>query len=242
MSRSGQGFNPVIAGLAAIAALFFILPLTGLVITGAVVLDDQDDHELDVAGRAVAHADRLARYHSARADLRRSAGLAAGPGAVPRQGPGPRPDHAADGASAGGRRHRAAARVRPPRPGRRAAVQRGRVLAAVHHAGRDRRRDVRRHAVPRDHAGIGPPLARTPAWRTPRAASAPVALDRVPARHAAADRAVAAGRSGAGLVAGARGVRRDDHVRRQLPRRHADRCRWRFTSARARAKSTRRSR
>ena len=32
MSRSGQGFNPVIAGLAAIAALFFILPLTGLVI------------------------------------------------------------------------------------------------------------------------------------------------------------------------------------------------------------------
>ena len=32
MSRSGQRFNPVIAGLAAIAALFFILPLTGLVI------------------------------------------------------------------------------------------------------------------------------------------------------------------------------------------------------------------
>ena len=32
MSRSGQGFNPAIAGLAAIAALFFILPLTGLVI------------------------------------------------------------------------------------------------------------------------------------------------------------------------------------------------------------------
>jgi molybdate transport system permease protein len=32
VARSGQGFNPVIAGLAAIAALFFILPLTGLVI------------------------------------------------------------------------------------------------------------------------------------------------------------------------------------------------------------------
>jgi molybdate transport system permease protein len=32
VARSRQGFNPVIAGLAAISALFFILPLTGLVI------------------------------------------------------------------------------------------------------------------------------------------------------------------------------------------------------------------
>jgi molybdate transport system permease protein len=48
--------------------------------------------------------------------------------------------------------------------------------------------------------------------------------DRVPAGHAAADRAVAAGRVGADLVAGGRRVRRHDHVRRQPARRHPDRA------------------
>ena len=87
--------------------------------------------------------------------------------------------------------------------------------------GRRARRDVRRHAVPGDHgrgraAHDGPSLrgrGRQPRRRT---------VDGVPAGHAADDRARADRRCRAGVGARARGVRRDDHVRRQHPGPHPD--------------------
>ena len=87
--------------------------------------------------------------------------------------------------------------------------------------GVDPGRDVRGHAVPRDHrrsraAVDGPSLRgrrRQPRRRT---------VDGVPARHRADDRTRADRRRRAGVGARARRVRRDHHVRRQHPGPHPD--------------------
>ncbi len=88
--------------------------------------------------------------------------------------------------------------------------------AVHHHRGRDRG-GVRRHALP-GHQRRGHPARRRPALRGGGDDARCLPLHRVPAGHAAADRARHRGRRGAGLGPGARRVRRDHHVRRQLPR------------------------
>ena len=93
--------------------------------------------------------------------------------------------------------------------------------AAVHHGRRGGRRDLRGHAVPRRHRGGGVPGGR-PGVRGGRRHPRRLAADRLPPRHPAAGGALAGGRHRPVLGAGARGVRGDDHVRRQLPGAHAD--------------------
>ena len=107
---------------------------------------------------------------------RRAAGLAAGPGRVPRPVAAAGAGDPAAGAAAGGRRRGAAARARPARPGRAAGCTTtfGITLPFTTAGGRGRR-DVRGDAVPGgqpSRARCAPP---TPGSRRPRPPSAPAA-------------------------------------------------------------------
>ena len=124
--------------------------------------------------------------------------------------------HALDGAAAGRGRRRAVLRARSPRSRRSVPRPVVRHHVAVHHGGRDRRPDLRGHAVPRDHGRGGVPPGRH-SLRGRRPDPGRLAVVRVPPGDAAGDPARAHRRRRAGMGARPRRVRRDDHVRRKLP-------------------------
>ena len=201
--RAGGGapcwpFNPLLAVLAVLAALFFVFPLIGM-ITGApwgnVFGIITSKSSLDALGLSI-----IASLASTVIALLFGfpAGLAAGAQYLPRQGGGARADHLADGAAAGGRRHRAAAGLRPSRVHRPAAGPGVRDLATVHPGRGHRGRVVRGHAVLRDHGGVRAALDEPAAGgRRPQPGSA--TPDRLPPGDAAAHLALARGRHGADL-------------------------------------------
>ena len=148
---------------------------------------------------------------------RRAAGLGARPVPDPRPDGAARAGHRAARAAARGRRRRAVPGARAAGHARALAVRAVRRHDPVHHDRRRHRRDVRGHAVPGDQrrggaAGRGRPLrgrrrhARADRWTTFRRVTLPL---------------VAPGhrrRRGALLGPRAGRVRRDHHLRRQLPR------------------------
>src|SRR6266545_4400568 len=177
------------------------------------------------AGAAAVSAVRHAGHRGVPAG--RCAGrLGAGPVGVPRPADGAGAGHRAAGAAAGGRRGGAAARAGPPRGARPVPGRLVRRHPAVLHRGGGAGRGVRGDAVPGDRGGgraarDGPPV------RGGGGHPGGVPVDGVPAGHAAAGRARYRGRRGAVLDPGTGRVRRDDHVRRQLPGPYpdgADRC------------------
>ena len=119
------------AGAAAAAAArrrsglaFLVLPLAGLLVRAPWTTLPQRLTEPGRADRAAAVAADRDPGHRAVPAARRAAGLAAGPGRVPRPAAGPGAGHRAAGAAAGGRRRGAAAGLRPARAGRRAGSTR----------------------------------------------------------------------------------------------------------------------
>ena len=169
--------------------------------------------------------------HRALPGARRAAGLAAGPGRVPRPAAGPRAGHRAAGAAAGGRRRRAAAGVRPARawsvsgststfgitlPFTTAGVVLAEAFVAM---------PFLVIAVEGALRGADPRYEEAAAtlgagrWTTFRRVTLPL---------------VAPGhrrRRGAVLGPGARRVRRHHHLRRQLPRPHPDHAAGRLPRA-----------
>ena len=164
------------------------------------------------------------------AGARGAAGLGAGPGPVPGLGAAARAGDAAAGAAAGGRRRRAAAGVRPQRRRRPATSTpgSGSPCRSPRPGSWWPRRSWRcrswsspwRAPSGRPTAGCEEAAATLGASRLTSSAGSPCRWSRPSLR----------GRRGAVLGPGAGGVRRDDHLRRQLPG-HAPRpCRWRSTS------------
>ena len=119
------------------------------------------------------------------------------------------------------RRCRAAARLRPPRTARPLAGGHLRHHPAVPHLRRRRRRDLRRHAVPRHqprrHAGGAPAELRGDRG-LPRGLAGTGVLHRHPPHGRPRPRR----RGRAHLGPCARRVRRDDHLRRESARHHPD--------------------
>src|SRR5581483_1799645 len=160
---------------------------------------------------------RDGRLHRARAPARVAAGARRLPGARARARHRPR----AGRASAGRRRRRAPDGARAPRPRGRVARLGLRGPAAVHERGGGDRRGLRRAAVLRAHGRGRPPRGRSQA-RGGGADAGSGAVDGLSPRHAPAPSPGARRRRRARLGARARRVRRDHHVRRQLPREDAD--------------------
>src|SRR6202165_5123436 len=131
-------------------------------------------------------------------------------------------DHSAHGASTSGGRRRAVPRLRPSRPRGVASLPGVRGADSFHHGGRDPRRDVRRDAVPRDRGRRRASRAR-PSLRGGCPCARREGLDGFRARDAPPPPARDLLRRGAVLGSRTRRVRRDHHLRRQLPRSHADR-------------------
>jgi len=220
MDEQKGPFNPLLACLAALAALFFVFPLIGM-ITGAPwgnvfgIITSQSS--LDALGLSI-----IASLASTVIALLFGFPLAwlLARGSFPGKGvvrglttlPMVLPP------VVGGI---ALLLARPPRVHRRAGGQGVRDLAAVH-AGRGHRgRVVRGHAVLRDHGGVRAALDE-PAAGGRRAQPGRSAPDRLPPGDAAAHLALARGRHGADLGPGAGRVRGDDHLRREPARAHPD--------------------
>ena len=141
---ANQPFIPLLVLLAALTAVFFMLPLIGLIARtpwGDVFGIDPSPSSLEALRLSLICS--LASTALALV-LGVPAGLGAGPHRLPAAGAGAAgADHPADGAAAGRRRGRAPARLRPPRAARRSRSTRpsGSSLPFTT-AGVDRRRDA----------------------------------------------------------------------------------------------------
>ena len=206
---------------ATIAVAFLLLPLLGLLVRAPWRSLDRVLAESQVVDALRLSLICASAATVAVAGVRGAAGVGACPGTVPGSRTAARPGHPAARTAAGCRWCRAAAGLRPQRHRRAVPRLLVRLHAAVHHPRGGRGRDVRRHAVPHRHRRRRLPQRR-PRLRGGRRHPGRVAADGVPARHAAADRAVPGGRVGAVLGTRARRVRRHDHLRGQLPGPHPD--------------------
>ncbi|CAA9362953.1 MAG: Molybdenum ABC transporter permease protein ModB, partial [uncultured Nocardioidaceae bacterium] len=151
---------------------------------------------------------------------RAAAGLGAGPGRLPRPLAAARSGDRPAGPPAGGRRRRAAHRVRAQRPVRRPAA-RPRHHHPLHHDRGRHRAHVRRPAVLRDQRRGGD-ARRQPGLRPGGGHLGSGPVDHLPQGHLPA-RASRDHRGAGPRFRPLPGrVRRHDHLRRQLPRHHAD--------------------
>src|SRR5690606_27562139 len=148
-------------------------------------------------------------------------GLAVGPHRVSGTQPRPGPGHRAAGAASGRGRGGAAHGVGAQRAARPLRGRVDRLRAAVHPRRGSGRASVRGHAVPGDERGRRA-ARHGPALRGGCGHARGEPVDRVPPGDAAHGGAGDSRRRGPVLVAGARRIRGDHHVRGKLPRPHPD--------------------